>query len=105
MPATAGRLDFSGAAVADGHAIGLQNDRDLPPAFGNAQHIGKRLFVLEHVAVFERNFPPRVGLPGRRGVGSKIFAEDHDRFSHLGFLDERKLLFIEKIGALRLNCK
>ena len=82
-PATAGRLDFSGAAVADGHAIGFQNDRDLPPALGNAQHIGKRLFVLEHVAVFERNFPARVGLPGRRGVGSKLFAKDNDGFSHL----------------------
>lgn len=96
MPATAGRLDFSGAAVTDRHPIVFQNDRDLPPAFGKAQHIGKRLFVLEHIAIFEGYFPAREGLPGRGGVGSKIFAEDHDEFSHLAFSMKEQLLSLKK---------
>jgi hypothetical protein len=54
----------------------------LPPSFGKAQHVGERLFVLEHVAVFKGNFPAREGLPGRSGVGSKILAEDNDGFRH-----------------------
>jgi hypothetical protein len=104
-PATAGRLDFSRAAVTDRHAIGLENDRNLPPSFGKAQHIGKRLFVLEHIAVFKRHFPAREGLPGRSGVGSKILAEDNDGFSHRALPMKQKTAVIRKIGALRLNCK
>lgn len=76
MPATAGRSDFSGAAVTDGDALAFDDHRHLASAFGVAQHFRQGIIVFQHVAIFERNFPAREGLPGRGGIGSKFLAEN-----------------------------
>jgi hypothetical protein len=39
--------------------------------------------ILGHVDVLESNLPRAVLLPGGRGVGSRILAEDQDGLSHL----------------------
>jgi hypothetical protein len=83
LPATAGALHFSGTAEADGHFAVFDDHRDLAAAFGVPQHLGQRLIVFEHVAVFEGNFFAREGLPGRGGVGSKLFAENYYGVRHV----------------------
>jgi hypothetical protein len=83
LPATAGALHFSGTAEADGHFAVFDDHRNLAPAFGVLQHIGQCLIVFEHVAVFEGNFFARESLPGRRSVGSKLFAENYHGIVHV----------------------
>jgi hypothetical protein len=107
-PATAGALNFSGTAEADGHFSRFDDNRYLAPAVGKLQHSLKSLFVLEHIQICKRDLAARKGLPGRGRVRSKILAKNYDFVVHFAPIvaGARWLLsmFI-KIGARRLNCK
>ena len=81
-PATAGALDFSGTAEADGNFPRFDDNRYLAPAVGKLQHSLKRLFVLEHIQIRKWDLAASKGLPGRGGVGSKILAENYDFVVH-----------------------
>lgn len=103
LPATAGALHFSGTAEADGHLAVFDDHRNLAPALGVPQHLGQGLIVFEHVTVLEQNFFAREGLPGRGGVGSKLFAENNHGVRHVS--SSRRANAAVKIGAPQLNCK
>jgi hypothetical protein len=81
-PTTAGPLNLSGAAETDANFAGLDDDGYLAAPVGELHHPGKSLVVLEHVQILKRNLAASVGLPGRGGVGSKIFAKNNDFLVH-----------------------
>ena len=63
------------------------------------------MVVLEHVEILEGSLAARVGLPGRGGVGSKIFAEDYDfRFHCSCILDVKNKRAAVKLQASRPLC-
>ena len=97
LPATAGTLDFSGAAEADGDFAAFDDDGHVTAALGQLQHLLKSLVVFEHIDVLERDFTAGKGLPGARSVRSKIFSKDKNFFVHF--------FLVSKIGARSLNCK
>ena len=81
-PATAGTLNFSGTAEADGNFSRFDDNRYLAPAIGKLQHSLKSLFVFEHIQIRKSDLAASKGLPGRGGVGSEILAENYDFFVH-----------------------
>jgi hypothetical protein len=81
-PATAGALNLSGAAEADGNFAGFDDHGHVAAALGILEHALQPLFVFEHVDVLERDLAPVKRLPGARRVGSEIFAENQDLFVH-----------------------
>ena len=82
-PATAGALNFSGTAEADGNFSRFGDNRHLAPAVGKLEHSLKSLVVFEHIQIRKRDLAASKGLPGRGGVRSKILAENYDFFVHL----------------------
>lgn len=82
MPATAGWLNFSRAAKADGDLAGLDDDGDLPAAVGQLEHALEGVIVFEHVKVFERNLTTGEIRTGSRSVLSEILSEDQNFFIH-----------------------
>ena len=81
-PATAGALNFSGTAKADGNFTGFDDDGNIAPTIGKLQHLCKALLVFQHVDVLERNFATGISLPGARGVRSEVFSKDKNFFVH-----------------------
>jgi hypothetical protein len=81
-PATAGALNLSGTAEADGHFAGFDDNGHVAAALGVFEHARKPLLVLQHVDVLERNLAAGERLPGARSVGSEIFAENEDLVVH-----------------------
>ena len=81
-PATAGALDFSRAAEADGDLAGFDDDGNLASAFGQFQHAFQARLVFEHVDVFEGKFTPGEVRTGSRSILSKILSKDDDFFFH-----------------------
>jgi hypothetical protein len=82
-PTTAGALNFSGTAEADGNFPRFDDNRYLTPAVGKLQHSLKSLFVLEYIQIRKGDLATSKGLPGRGGVRSKILAENYHFVVHL----------------------
>jgi len=76
LPATAGALNFSGAAEADRNFTSFDDDGNIAAAIGQLQHSRETLLVFEHVDVLERDFAAGISLPGARGVRSEVFSKD-----------------------------
>lgn len=82
-PTTAGGLNVSGTAEADGNFPRFDDNRYLTPAVGKLQHSLKSLFVLEYIQIRKGDLATSKGLPGRGGVRSKILAENYHFVVHL----------------------
>ncbi len=72
----AGLLNFSAAAETDGDFARLDDNGDLPAAFGDGQHAVETGRVFEHVDVIEWDLSAGEILTGSRGIRSKVLAED-----------------------------
>src|SRR5262245_22888660 len=81
-PATAGALNFSRAAEADGNLAGIDDDRNLAPPLGQLEHALEPGVIFEHVDVFEGNFAAGKIGPRRRSVWAQILSKDNDSFVH-----------------------
>ena len=73
---TAGLLDLSAAAIADGDFACFHDHRNLAAAVGNFQHALQARWVFKHVDILERNLATGEIRTGSRGVGSKVLAKN-----------------------------
>jgi len=73
---TAGLLDLSAAAIADGDFACFHDHRNLAAAVGNFQHALQARWVFKHVDILERNLATGEIRTGSRGVRSKVLSEN-----------------------------
>jgi hypothetical protein len=71
-------LDPSTAAVADGHFVVLDDDRDVATALAVREHPLEVGGALLDVEILDRAAALCEDLTGFRGVGSSVLAEDQD---------------------------
>jgi hypothetical protein len=74
------RLDRSGAAEADRHLAGFEDNGDIALAVREPEHAVKPRVVAQDVDIFEGNFALRVSLTGFACVRSEILTEDENLF-------------------------
>ncbi len=82
--------------VSDRDPVALHDHRDSAFPSGVLKHALQPRRILGNVDVLEWDLPLAVFLPGGRGIGSCVLAEDQDRLSH-----SRTLLVWESLGSLQ----
>jgi hypothetical protein len=82
-PATAGRLNSSGATEADGHLLAFHQHRHPAIARSEAFHLFHGLGTGDDIPIDDGQSLFALGLPGLAGKGSGLLAEDGNLLGHL----------------------